>query len=172
MANAFYKLADVNNMDHASFILHFGSVYEHSAWVAHGAWGRRPFESVDTLHAAMDSVMFAAPTAKQMELIRAHPELAGRLARLGQLTEASLSEQNQAGLDSLKENQIAKMNQLNAEYRNKFGFPFIICARLNDADSIVSAMRARLENNPKAEFQTALAEISKIARLRLAGLVL
>ncbi len=172
MANAFYKLADVNNMDHASFILHFGSIYEHSAWVAHGAWGRRPFESVDTLHAAMDSVMFAAPTAKQMELIRAHPELAGRPARLGQLTEASRSEQKQAGLDSLKENQIAKMNQLNAEYRNKFGFPFIICARLNDADSIVSAMRARLENNPEAEFQTALAEISKIARLRLADLVL
>ena len=107
-----------------------------------------------------------------MELIRAHPELAGRLARLGQLTEASRSEQNQAGLDSLTENQIAKMNQLNAEYRNKFGFPFIICARLNDADSIVSAMRARLDNNPEAEFQTALAEISKIARLRLGDLVL
>ena len=172
MANAFYKLADVNNMDHASFILHFGSIYEHSAWVAHGAWGRRPFESVDTLHAAMDSVMFAAPTAKQMELIRAHPELAGRLARLGQLTEASRSEQNQAGLDSLNENQIAKMNQLNAEYRNKFGFPFIICARLNDADSIVRTMRARLDNNPETEFQTALAEISKIARLRLGDLVL
>ena len=168
MANAFHKLADVNNMDHASFILHFGSIYEHSAWVAHGAWGRRPFRSVDALHAAMDSVMFAAPTAKQMELIRAHPEL----ARLGQLTEASRCEQSRAGLDSLKENQIAKMNQLNAEYRNKFGFPFIICARLNDADSIVSAMRARLENNPEAEFQTALAEISKIARLRLADLVL
>jgi 2-oxo-4-hydroxy-4-carboxy-5-ureidoimidazoline decarboxylase len=172
MANVFYQLADVNNMDHASFIMHFGSIYEHSAWVAPGAGGHRPFESIEALHAAMDSVMFAAPTAKQIELIRAHPELAGRLARLGQLTEASRFEQNQAGLDSLRENQIAKMNQLNAEYRNKFGFPFIICARLNDADSTVSAMTARLDNNPEAEFQTALAEISKIARLRLGDLVL
>jgi 2-oxo-4-hydroxy-4-carboxy--5-ureidoimidazoline (OHCU) decarboxylase len=120
MANAFHQLADVNNVDHASFILHFGSIYEHSAWVAQGAWGHRPFESVDALHAAMDSVMFVAPTAKQIE----------------------------------------------------FGFPFIICARLNGADSIVSAMRARLDNNPEAEFQTALAEISKIARLRLGDLVL
>src|SRR5260221_13823178 len=113
MANVFYQLADVNNMDHASFIMHFGSIYEHSAWVAHGAWGHRPFESIEALHAAMDSVMFAAPTAKQIELIRAHPELAGRLARLDQLTEASRFEQNQAGLASLRENQIAKMNQPN-----------------------------------------------------------
>src|SRR5260221_14529469 len=101
----------------------------------------------------MDSVMFAAPTAKQMELIRAHPELAGRLARLGQLSEASRCEQSRAGLDSLKGNQIAKINQLNAEYRNKFGVPFFICGRLNDPDSIVSVMRARLENNPGAKFK-------------------
>jgi 2-oxo-4-hydroxy-4-carboxy-5-ureidoimidazoline decarboxylase len=120
----------------------------------------------------MDSVMFAAPSAKQMELIRAHPELAGRLARLDRLTEASRSEQSQAGLDRLNEDQIAKMNHLNAEYLNKFRFPFIICARLNDVDSIVSAMRARLRNDPAEEFQTALREISKIARLRLADLVL
>lgn len=171
MARVCYKLDDVNNMDHGSFILHFGSVYEHSPWVAQGAWSRHPFDSVEALHAVMDSVMFGAPTVKQMELIRAHPELAGRLAQLGQLTEASRSEQSHAGLDRLKGDQIAKMNQLNAEYLNKFGFPFIICARLNDAESIVSAMRARLENSPEAEFQAALQAISKIARLRLADLV-
>jgi 2-oxo-4-hydroxy-4-carboxy-5-ureidoimidazoline decarboxylase len=171
MANVCYKIDDVNNMDHESFILHFGSIYEHSPWVAQGAWSCRPFGSVDALHAAMDSVMFAAPSATQMKLIRAHPELAGRLARLDQLTEASRSEQSQAGLDRLDQDQIAKMNQLNAEYLNKFRFPFIICARLNDADSIESAMRTRLRNDPTEEFQTALREISKIARLRLADLV-
>jgi 2-oxo-4-hydroxy-4-carboxy-5-ureidoimidazoline decarboxylase len=171
MANVCYKIDDVNNMDHESFILHFGSIYEHSPWVAQGAWSCRPFGSVDALHAAMDSVMFAAPSATQMKLIRAHPELAGRLARLDQLTEASRSEQSQAGLDRLNQDQIAKMNQLNAEYLNKFRFPFIICARLNDADSIESAMRTRLRNDPTEEFQTALREISKIARLRLADLV-
>jgi 2-oxo-4-hydroxy-4-carboxy-5-ureidoimidazoline decarboxylase len=171
MANVCYKIDDVNNMDHESFILHFGSIYEHSPWVAQGAWSCRPFGSVDALHAAMDSVMFAAPSATQMKLIRAHPELAGRLARLDQLTEASRSEQSQAGLDRLNQDQIAKMNQLNAEYLNKFRFPFIICARLNDADSIESAMRTRLRNDPTEEFQTALREISKIARLRLVDLV-
>jgi 2-oxo-4-hydroxy-4-carboxy-5-ureidoimidazoline decarboxylase len=171
MANVCYKIDDVNNMDHESFILHFGSIYEHSPWVAQGAWSCRPFGSVDALHAAMDSVMFAAPSATQMKLIRAHPELAGRLARLDQLTEASRSEQSQAGLDRLNQDQIAKMNQLNAKYLNKFRFPFIICARLNDADSIESAMRTRLRNDRTGEFQTALREISKIARLRLADLV-
>ena len=110
MANVCYKLDDVNNMDHESFILHFGSIYEHSPWVAQGAWSCRPFGSVGVLHAAMDSVMFAAASAQQMELVRAHPELAGRLARLDQLTQVSRSEQSQAGLDRLNEDQIAKMN--------------------------------------------------------------
>jgi 2-oxo-4-hydroxy-4-carboxy-5-ureidoimidazoline decarboxylase len=172
MAKVCYKLDDVNNMDHASFILHLGSIYEHSPWVADGAWSRRPFGSVEALHEAMDSVMYAAPAAKQTALIRAHPELAGRVAKLGQLTEASRSEQSQAGLDRLTPEQIATMNQLNAEYLNKFGFPFIICARLNDVDSIVSALGARLENTAEREFETALREISKIARLRLADVVI
>jgi 2-oxo-4-hydroxy-4-carboxy-5-ureidoimidazoline decarboxylase len=172
MPNVCYQLADVNNMDHSSFILHFGSIYEHSPWVAEGAWSRRPFDSVESLHAVMDSVMLAASITKKLALIRAHPELAGRLARLGQLTEASRSEQSQAGLDKLTPDQIAEMNQLNAEYLDKFGFPFIICARLNDATSIVNALTARLENSPDAEFQTALREISKIARLRLADVVI
>jgi 2-oxo-4-hydroxy-4-carboxy-5-ureidoimidazoline decarboxylase len=172
MANVCYKLDDVNNMDHVSFILHFGSIYEHSPWVAEGAWSRRPFTSVEALHSAMDSVMYAAPMARQMELIRAHPELAGRLARAGQLTEASRSEQSQAGLDRLNEDEIARLNQLNAEYLSKFGFPFIIYARLNDAASIVSAMKARLENSPETEFRTALGEISKIAKLRIADLAI
>jgi 2-oxo-4-hydroxy-4-carboxy-5-ureidoimidazoline decarboxylase len=172
MANVCYKLDAVNNMDHSSFIQHFGSIYEHSPWVADGAWHQRPFASVAALHAAMDSVMFAAPIAKQMALVRAHPELAGRLARLGQLTAASRSEQNQAGLDQLTPDQINRMNRFNAEYLAKFEFPFIICARLNDANSIIGALEARIGNFPEKEFQTALHEISKIAKLRLADAVI
>jgi 2-oxo-4-hydroxy-4-carboxy-5-ureidoimidazoline decarboxylase len=171
MANVCHTLDGVNKMDQWSFILCFGSVYEHSPWVAQDAWNHRPFDSIEGIHAAMDSVMFAAPTEKQMELIRAHPELAGRLARLAQLTEASRSEQSQAGLDRLREDQIIELSQLNADYLRKFGFPFIICARFNDAESIVNAMRARLANQPETESRTALQEISKIARLRLADLV-
>jgi 2-oxo-4-hydroxy-4-carboxy-5-ureidoimidazoline decarboxylase len=171
MANVCQTLDDVNRMDQRSFVLHFGGVYEHSPWVAQLAWNHRPFGSIEAIHAAMDSVLLAAPVEKQTRLIRAHPELAGRLARLGKLTSASRSEQSQAGLDRLREDQITELNQLNAEYLQKFEFPFIICARLNDADSIVKAMRARLASRPKTEFQTALQEISKIARLRLADLV-
>jgi 2-oxo-4-hydroxy-4-carboxy-5-ureidoimidazoline decarboxylase len=172
MANICHQLDDVNNMDHPSFISHFGSIYEHSPWVADRAWSRRPFRSVEELHAAMDEVMFRAPIDDQMNLVRAHPQLAGRLARLGQLTETSRSEQSQAGLDRLATNQIATMNQLNTEYLDKFGFPFIICARLNDAESIIAALKARLGQDPQSEFTTALHEISKIARLRLADIVI
>src|SRR5258708_19490019 len=147
MANVCYKLDDVNNMDHASFILHFGSIYEHSPWVAQGAWSCRPFGSLDLLHAAMDSCMFAGPSTKQMELIRSHPEFAGRLARLDQLTEASRSEQSQAGLDRLNEDEIAKMNHLNAEYLNKFSFPFIIFPPLHDSSSFFNPMKTLLTIN-------------------------
>ena len=104
---------------------------------------------------------------RQLTLIKAHPELAGRLARSGQLTAESRSEQAQAGLTSLPENLTSRMLELNHAYQQKFGFPFIICARLNNVSTILHAMENRLANNQETEFQTALQEISKIAKLRL-----
>jgi 2-oxo-4-hydroxy-4-carboxy-5-ureidoimidazoline decarboxylase len=106
-----------------------------------------------------------------MTLIKAHPELAGRLARSGQLTAESRSEQVQAGLASLPENLIKQMLELNSSYQKKFGFPFIICARLNNVATILQALENRLTNDSETEFKTALQEISKIARLRLADIV-
>ena len=158
-------------MDESTFVSVFGSVYEHSSWVAETAWEHRPFTSVDGLHTTMDSIVEAAGQSRQMNLIEAHPELAGRLVRSGQLTEESRSEQAQAGLTSLPENLTKRMLELNSRYQEKFGFPFIICARLNNVATILQAMENRLTNSSEAEFRTALQEISKIARLRLTDII-
>ena len=158
-------------MDQSTFVSVFGSVYEHSSWIAETAWEHRPFASVDGLHAAMDSIVEGAGQSRQMNLIKAHPELAGRLVRSGQLTAESRSEQTQAGLTSLPENLTKRMLELNRSYQEKFGFPFIICARLNNVAMILQAMEDRLTNSSETEFETALQEISKIAKLRLADIM-
>lgn len=171
MSQAMFHIDDINQMDESTFVSAFGAVYEHSPWVAKRAWSRRPFLSIDALHAAMDVALYEADRSTQLALIRVHPELAGRLARSGQLTDASRSEQAQAGLTSLSEHLAGRMLQLNAAYQEKFGFPFIICARLNNVATILEAMELRLGNSTDAEFAVALQEISKIAKLRLTDIV-
>jgi OHCU decarboxylase len=111
--------------------------------------------------------MRGAPKARQLALVRAHPDLAGRLAQAGKLTASSTGEQAAAGLDRLTPTEMAEISRLNDAYKGRFGFPFVICARLNAKDTILAAMRSRLSNNPDAELSTALGEIAKIARLRL-----
>jgi 2-oxo-4-hydroxy-4-carboxy-5-ureidoimidazoline decarboxylase len=171
MLNTKYAIQDVNRMDESTFVSIFGSVYEHSSWVAEAVWRHRPFASLDGLHAAMDGIVQGVGQSRQMTLIKAHPELAGRLAGSGQLTAESRSEQDQAGLGSLSENLTKRMLELNDGYQKKFGFPFIICARLNNVATILQAMEDRLTNSGETEFTTALREISKIARLRLADII-
>lgn len=162
------SFAEINRFDCASFTAALGHLFEHSPWVAEEAWAARPFRDADHLHAALCSAMRAAPRERQLALVRAHPDLAGRLARQRQLTVESTREQASAGLDRLTEAEMAEFQRLNDEYRAKFGFPFIICARLNAKDAILAAMRTRLPHGPEAEFEAALGEIEKIARLRLA----
>ena len=171
MLNTKYEIQDVNLMDQSTFVSIFGSVYEHSSWVAEAVWRHRPFATLDGLHAAMDGIVQGAGQSRQMTLIKAHPELAGRLAGSGQLTAESRAEQAQAGLGSLSENLTKRMLELNDCYQKKFGFPFIICARLNNVATILQAMEDRLTNSGETEFSTALREISKIGRLRLADIV-
>jgi 2-oxo-4-hydroxy-4-carboxy-5-ureidoimidazoline decarboxylase len=171
MLNTKYAIQDVNRMDESTFVSIFGSVYEHSSWVAEAAWQHRPFVSLDALHGAMDRMVQGAGQSRQMALIKAHPELAGRLAGSGQLTAESRSEQAQAGLGSLPQNLTKRLLDLNSNYQKKFGFPFIICARLNNVATILQAMEDRLTNSGEIEFSTALQEISKIARLRLADII-
>jgi 2-oxo-4-hydroxy-4-carboxy-5-ureidoimidazoline decarboxylase len=171
MSDANYTIQDVNQMDEATFVSVFGAVYEYSPWVAVATWQYRPFVSLDTLHAVMDDVVQRAGQSRKLTLIKAHPELAGRLARSDQLTGESRSEQAKAGLTSLPENLTERILELNNSYQAKFGFPFIICARLNNVATILEAMEDRLTNSSETEFETALREISKIARLRLADII-
>jgi OHCU decarboxylase len=158
-------------MDRDDFVAYFGGVFEESPWIAREAWESRPFGSVDALHAAMVWVVEHSPRAARLELIRAHPDLAGKAAIAGALTPESTREQAAAGLDRLTPAQYERNTTRTAAYRERFGFPFVVCAREHTADSIIATAAARLEARPDEEEQTALSEIAKIARLRLDDLV-
>ena len=160
-------LAELNRADRAAFVAALGHLFEHSPWVAGRVWARRPFAAAAALHAELCAELARAPRERQLEVIRAHPDLAGRMAQLGQLTAASTREQAGAGLNELSADQLGRFQQLNQEYRSKFGFPFVICARLNDRGTIARALEARLHHDAEAERAAALTEIEKIAWLRL-----
>lgn len=164
-------LAEINSLDRAAFVAALSHLFEHSPWVADATWPQRPFRDAAQLHAALCAAMRSAPKEKQLALIRAHPDLAGRLAQQNQLTAESTREQASAGLNRLSDEELAVFQKNNAAYLARFGFPFIICARLNNRATILAAMRSRLHNSPDAEFATALGEIEKIAQLRLADVL-
>lgn len=161
------SLAALNALDRAGFVAALGHLFEHSPWVAEETWPRRPFRDEAHLHAELCATMRAADPARQLALIRAHPDLAGRLAQQRQLTAESTREQASAGLDTLTAEELATFQALNDRYRQRFEFPFIICARLNAKSAILSAMQSRIAHDAGTEFATALGEIEKIARLRL-----
>lgn len=160
-------LAHLNALDRAGFTAALGHLFERSPWVAKKTWSQRPFRDAAHLHAALCATMRSAIPEQQLALIREHPDLAGRLAQQKKLTAESTREQASAGLDQLSDEMLAEFQRLNAAYRARFEFPFIICARLSNRDAILAAMRTRVSNSPEIEFATALGEIEKIARLRL-----
>jgi 2-oxo-4-hydroxy-4-carboxy-5-ureidoimidazoline decarboxylase len=164
-------LADVDAMSEEAFVAAFGSLFEHSPWVAREAWRRRPFGSRGALHAAFEDAMRSAPRERQLALIRAHPQLAGREAEEGELTDESSREQASAGLDRLSRDEQAQLTELNRRYGERFGFPMIVCVREHTKDSILAWGSVRLERSPEEEVATALGEIAKIADLRLRELV-
>jgi 2-oxo-4-hydroxy-4-carboxy-5-ureidoimidazoline decarboxylase len=165
------SIREVNSLSRDEFVARFGSVFEASPWIADQAWSDRPFNGPDHLHQAMCAVLYAASRDQQLTLIRAHPDLVGRAALAGTLTPESTGEQAAAGLDRLTPEEIATFQRLNAEYRERFGFPFVICARENKKESILAGFVSRLLNSHEEEIGTALHEIAKIARLRLHDLV-
>jgi 2-oxo-4-hydroxy-4-carboxy-5-ureidoimidazoline decarboxylase len=160
-------LNELSSFDRGTFVAVLGHLFEHSPWVAEETFPMRPFRSADELHDALCATMRGASLERRLALVRAHPDLAGRLAQVGQLTASSTREQSAAGLDRLTLAEAAEIQRLNDAYKERFGFPFVICARLNAKDAILTAMRTRLGNTPDAELSTALDEIAKIARLRL-----
>lgn len=140
------------------------ALFEHSPWVEERADSR---PSSGDRHADLMAVVEAASEEEKLALIRAHPELAGRAVVDGTLTKASAAEQSSAGLDRLLPHEFVRFQSLNSAYRNRFGFPFIICVRLTDKAGILAAMEARLVNDRETEIAAAIAEIGKIVKLRL-----
>lgn len=158
---------DVNALDRAAFVARFGGIFENSPWVAERAWAARPFADVAGLHGAMVRAMRASGAADKTALLRAHPELAGREAKEGRLTADSTGEQKSAGLDRLAPEEMRRLSELNAAYRAKFGFPFIIAVRARTKDEIFAEFARRLARTPGEELEAALGEVEIITRIRL-----
>lgn len=162
---------DLNGLPSQRFRDVLAGVFERSPWVADAVEEQRPFANVAQLHAAMCKAVAAAPADQRLALLRAHPDLAGREAQQGTLTEASTGEQKSAGLDRLSRAEMETIARNNDAYKKRFGFPFIICVRNHDKAGIFAAFERRLNNSTDAEFETALREVNEIARLRLEMLV-
>lgn len=161
------SLDSLNAADAAGFVAVLGDIFEHSAWVAEAAAGARPFASLADLHTAMTDAVRAAGSDRQLALIKAHPDLAGKAARAGALTADSTAEQASAGLDRLSDQEFTSFHRLNDAYQAKFGIPFIVCVRRHTKDSILHQFERRLRHDAAAESETALSEIFRIAALRL-----
>jgi 2-oxo-4-hydroxy-4-carboxy-5-ureidoimidazoline decarboxylase len=160
-------MSTINALPPAEFVQVIGPVFEHSPWIAAAVAGRRPFASVELLWDALCTAVRQSLPVQQLALICAHPDLVGRSV----LTAASQGEQTVAGLMGLAPAEAALFARYNADYKARFGFPFVICARLNKKDAILAAFPLRLQNTTAKERATALEEIYQIARLRLDDLI-
>jgi len=166
-----HSLDDLNRAAPGAFSAAIGDTFELAPWVAEAAAARRPFTTVTALHEAMMGAVRAAPRERQLAFVCGHPDLAGKAARAGDVTEDSRREQASVGLDTLSEEEFARFHRLNDAYKAKFGFPFIVCVRRHTRDSILAQFERRLRHDPATEFAAALQEISFITRLRLAAKV-
>ena len=165
------KLSELNGLPPARFIATLRGVFEHSPWIAATACERRPFSSIDALHAAMVEIMESAPADAQLALLRAHPELASKAAIRGELSNESNREQAGAGLTCCSPAEFSRLHALNRAYDAKFGFPFIIAVKGLDRGEIIGRCAERLERDRASEFATALGEVARIARHRLEALL-
>ncbi len=166
------SIGQVNDLSEKEFVAKFGSLYEHSSWVAEEAWNAHPFAGLEDLRGAMVEAVRAAPEERKIELIRAHPDLAGKAAVAGELTRESEGEQASAGLDRLSPEEYEAFTRMNREYREKFNFPMIVAVREHaNKESILRNAEERLGHSGEQETETALDEIHKIARLRLEDLI-
>jgi 2-oxo-4-hydroxy-4-carboxy-5-ureidoimidazoline decarboxylase len=160
-------------IDRVDFVARFGGVFEHSSFVAERGFDAAPDVRLTAkhVHAAMCSAFRAASADERLGVLRAHPDLAGKLAIAGGLTEDSMAEQASAGLDRLSAAEHARFTTLNSAYVEKFGFPFIIAVKGLTKDDILAAFEKRIDNGIDQEFETACAQVEKIARLRLQSML-
>lgn len=160
-------LEQINDMAEPEFVTSLGGIFEHSPWVAEGAYGKRPFGTVQQLHDAMLEVALTAEPDRQLVLLRAHPDLATKL----EVSPLSAAEQQGAGLDRLALEEFRELTELNTAYTAKFGFPFILAVRGKDKEGIISAIRERVGHSVEEERAQALREIGRITRFRLEDLL-
>jgi len=160
-------------MDRPTFLAKFGAVFEHSPWVAEAVYDSHGelLNDAQALTAQFESVFLASDPSRQLATLRAHPQLACALATPGELTPDSINEQSDAGLDQCTANEFTEFNQLNTNYNNKFGFPFIIAVKGRNRQDILRVFRERLNNELQAEFQTALRQTCQIARFRITDII-
>lgn len=166
-----YTLEQLNTMPPDAFEAALAGIFEHSPWVAERAARMRPFASADALYAAMCEIVGNAGAQRQLALIDAHPELAGKAAVRGELTAESTREQSGAGLAHCSQEEFDKLRRLNEAYREKFGFPFILAVRGYDRAGIIANFEARLSNAREDELRTSLEQVFRIARFRIDDLV-
>ncbi|OCP09137.1 MULTISPECIES: 2-oxo-4-hydroxy-4-carboxy-5-ureidoimidazoline decarboxylase [unclassified Ensifer] len=159
--------------DREAFVARFGGVFEHSPWVAERAYDRAAATGLTagTVHSALCQAFSTALPREKMQVLRAHPDLAGKLAIAGKLTADSTAEQASAGLDRLTEEEHQRFTALNDAYTKKFGFPFIIAVKGLTKGQILASFESRIDNSPEEEFETACAQVEKIARLRLQSML-
>ena len=161
-------LASLNACTDADFLAALGGVFEHAPWVAEAVIDRRPFASVDAMHRAMLGVIRSLPEAGLVDFLNLHPELAGAQARAGVMTADSVREQGALAPGAMTAQEMARWDGLNRDYRERFGFPFILCARRHSHASMLEAFERRLVRERDAELDAAVQEIEHISRLRLA----
>ena len=156
-------LDELNASDRDRFVAALGSIFEESPWAAERAWPDRPFASLEALHGAMIAAVSASSRDEQLAVLRAHPDLGTR----ARMTRASAGEQAGAGLDRLTPDEFDRLRQLNAAYREKFGFPFLLAVKGCTKDDVLAALATRLPAAPDEEFREAMRQVSRIAWFRL-----
>ena len=161
------KVEELNAAGREEFTRALTPIFEHSPWIAARTADTRPFADRSELYAALCETVMKASDDEKLGLIRAHPDLVGD----AMLTRESESEQARAGLENLSPDETARFQEFNSRYRERFGFPFVICARLSKKKAILDAFPIRLQNSREQEIETALREIFKIADLRLQNLI-
>ena len=165
------SLQDLNAVADEEFVSLLGGIYEHSDWVPRKVLRSRPFSDFGHLRTMLKGAVDESTAEAKLALIRAHPDLAGKLARAGALTLESTREQAGLGLDRLSNAEYQEFYDQNQRYRDRFGFPFIICARLTTRQGVLDAFDLRLSNSQIEEISAALGQIHEIARLRLEDLI-
>merc|ERR1719193_302102 len=160
-----------NGISEESFVCQFGSIVEHSPQVAEQLAKLRPFTCEEDFHTALETTLTSLPDQQKTRILQQYPDLAGNLADSNQLTSESTSEHRAAGLHQLTPQQKEKMGTLNKEYKEKFGFPFIVCARENKVETILHGLGERIECCEKVEIRKGIAEVVKIASLRARDII-